>query len=237
MALWARIQSFFSTGLHALVSKAEDPEKLIELLLVEMESNYRQGRERLMACLAEEKRAEKRQEQEETAAHQYEEEATRALRDGEIDTAESAVERKCVHALRGERHAAIKEIHHDNALALKAALEALSLQIKDARDERALLLAEKREASDRVGQERVLKQLENREPTETLNRLLGEARAVRLPALGGEVASSSEETPLESTTEGVLPDVSVEEHVIYDELARLKSLLDEEEAPDSPQEG
>jgi phage shock protein A len=229
MALWARIQSFFSTGLNALVSKAEDPEKLMELLLVEMESNYRQGRERVMACLAEEKRAEKRQGEEEATAHRYEEEATAALREGNADAAQSAVERKCVHEERGKRYAAIKEIHHGNAASLKGALETLSQQMNDAREERALLLAEKREAGDRAGQQRVLKQLQDREPTETLTRLLGEARMVRTPALEGSIAPSSEDADSGFSTESLSPDVSVQEHVIYDELARLKSLLEEEE--------
>ena len=237
MTLWARIQSFFSTGINAAISKAEDPEKLVELLLVEMESNYRAGRERLMACLAEEKRAEKRQEEEQEAVRRYEEEATRALQNGEADTAAAAVERKCVHQLRGECYGGIRETHQGNAAAIKKALEALSRQMKDARDERALLLAEKREAGNRAGQERVLKQLQNREPTDTLNRLLEAGRSDRPLPLKGAVASSSERAVPGNEVDGVLPDVSVDKNVVYDELARLKSLLDDENEKHSSQEG
>ena len=43
MSLWQRIKLILSSNINAVVSKAEEPDKILEQLLVEMRNQYRDG--------------------------------------------------------------------------------------------------------------------------------------------------------------------------------------------------
>ena len=94
MGLLDRISRVFRANLNDMVSQAEDPEKILEQAVVDMQEDLVQLRKAVAKALAEQKRTEQRYNQNISEASKWESRAKLALSKGDENLAREALTRK-----------------------------------------------------------------------------------------------------------------------------------------------
>jgi phage shock protein A len=141
MGLFARLSGLVSAHLNALLDKAEDPERLLEQVVREMEQGLAVARQHAAAAVAAERRLGRELGQERARAAHWEGQARRALALGREDLARRALARRVEHAdaaaaLDPQYAAALRDSGE-----VRAALRALESRVAEARRRQRALLA------------------------------------------------------------------------------------------------
>lgn len=94
MGLFDRAFRALRANLNGMVNQAEDPEKILEQALVEMESNLLQLQQAVAQAIATQKRTERQSAQAKTTAQEWYSRAELALRKGDEEAARQALNRR-----------------------------------------------------------------------------------------------------------------------------------------------
>ncbi|MFM7577061.1 MAG: PspA/IM30 family protein, partial [Microcystaceae cyanobacterium] len=94
MGLFDRIGRVVRANLNDLVSKAEDPEKVLEQAVIDMQEDLVQLRQAVARTIAEQKRTEQRYNADLAEANKWQERAALALSKGDENLAREALTRK-----------------------------------------------------------------------------------------------------------------------------------------------
>ncbi|MEH2192083.1 MAG: PspA/IM30 family protein [Nostoc sp.] len=116
MGLFDRIKRVVSSNLNDLVNKAEDPEKMLEQAILEMQEDLVQLRQGVAQTIAAQKRSEKQYNDAQNEINKWQRNAQLALQKGDENLARQALERKKTYA--------------DTSTALKASLDTQSTQVE-----------------------------------------------------------------------------------------------------------
>ncbi|MFM7573748.1 MAG: PspA/IM30 family protein, partial [Snowella sp.] len=119
MGLFDRLSRVVRANLNDLVSQAEDPEKVLEQAVIDMQEDLVQLRQAVARTIAEQKRTEQRYNSDITEAGKWEQRAKLALTKGDEALAKEALTRK--------------KTFSDTAATLKAQLEQQSGQVESLR--------------------------------------------------------------------------------------------------------
>ena len=97
MGIFDRISSVFKANVNHLLSKAEDPEKMLDQIVLEMNEQLAKTKRQVTVAIADEKRLEKQYRSEETEAQEWERKATLALQKENETLAKEALARRNEH--------------------------------------------------------------------------------------------------------------------------------------------
>jgi len=149
MGVLSRINDIIRSNLNELVSKAENPEKLLTQAILDMENHLRKARKQVLDTLASEKTMEKKRLSVLETAGRWERRAALALQSGDEDLARQAIMRKN----NEENHAATLEeqirVQREYVGALKQSLVALEERYQEARTKKEALIARSKAAKAR----------------------------------------------------------------------------------------
>lgn len=98
MGLFDRIGRLVRANLNDVVSKAEDPEKILEQSIMDMQEDLVQLRQAVAQAIATQKRSEQQYNQAQSQANQWQQRAQLALQKGDENLAREALVRKKSHA-------------------------------------------------------------------------------------------------------------------------------------------
>ncbi len=116
MGLFDRIRRVVSANLNDMVSKAEDPEKMLEQAILEMQEDLVQLRQGVAQAIAAQKRTEKQYNDAQNEINKWQRNAQLALQKGDENLARQALERK--------------KSFTDSGTALKASLDQQTTQVE-----------------------------------------------------------------------------------------------------------
>jgi phage shock protein A len=116
MGLFDRIRRVVSANLNDMVNKAEDPEKMLEQAILEMQEDLVQLRQGVAQAIAAQKRTEKQYNEAQNEINKWQRNAQLALQKGDENLARQALERK--------------KSFTDNSTALKASLDQQTAQVE-----------------------------------------------------------------------------------------------------------
>ncbi|MBW4591845.1 MAG: PspA/IM30 family protein [Brasilonema angustatum HA4187-MV1] len=116
MGLFDRMKRVVSANLNDLVSKAEDPEKMLEQAVLEMQEDLVQLKQGVAQAIAAQKRTEKQYNDAQNEINKWQRNAQLALQKGEENLARQALERK--------------KTFTDTSNALKASLDQQTVQVE-----------------------------------------------------------------------------------------------------------
>ncbi|AFZ30386.1 phage shock protein A (PspA) family protein [Gloeocapsa sp. PCC 7428] len=141
MGLFDRISRVVKANLNDMVSKAEDPEKMLEQSLLEMQEDLVQLRQSVAQAIAAQRRTEQQYNQSQNEANKWQRNAQLALQKGDENLARQALERKktyaeTANALRGSLDQQTSQID-----TLKRNLIALESKISEAKTKKDMLKA------------------------------------------------------------------------------------------------
>lgn len=141
MGLFDRIMRLFRANVNDLVSKAEDPEKILEQSIVDMQGDLVQLRQAVASTIATQKRTQEQYTQAETQANQWQKRAQMALEKGDETLAREALVRKksfadTATALKGTVDQQLAQVE-----TLKRNLIGLESKISEAKTKKDMLKA------------------------------------------------------------------------------------------------
>lgn len=141
MGLIDRVSRVIRANLNDLVSKAEDPEKVLEQTLIDMQEDLVQMRQAVASAIASQKRTQQQYNQAQTEANNWQQRAQLALQKGDENLAREALVRKKTHS---ETAAALKsqlDQQSTSVDSLKRNLIALEGKISEAKTKKDMLKA------------------------------------------------------------------------------------------------
>lgn len=97
MGLFDRISRLVRANLNDLVNKAEDPEKILDQAVIDMQEDLVQLRQAVAQAIANQKRSEQQYNQAQSQANQWESRAKLALQKGEEGLERSLTAQKRLH--------------------------------------------------------------------------------------------------------------------------------------------
>jgi phage shock protein A len=144
MSILERINSLIKANINDLLDKAEDPEKMLNQLIRDMEEGYREAREQVINAMADQKRLEKKYLANLNLAKEWEHKAEVAVQSGDEDLARRALKRvqDCEELSNDLKLALDKQ--EENVTDLRVQLSALQAKIEEAKHKRGLLVARHR---------------------------------------------------------------------------------------------
>ena len=129
-----------------MISKAENPEKMLNQLIVDMNQQLIESKKSVAAAIADEKRLERQVKENLAAGQEWERKAMLAVRAGKDDLAKEALIRKQDFDKTATQYKEQWEAQHDSVEKLKSALRGLQQKIEEAQRKKNLLIARSRRA-------------------------------------------------------------------------------------------
>ena len=146
MGIWDRFTTLLKSNINDLISKAENPEKMLDQIVVDMRSQLQRAKQQVAAAIADEKRLKDQAESEYKAAQDWEQKAMLAIKEGRDDLAKQALVRQSEHFAHGQQLEATWQSHQAETEKLKNSLRDLNDKIEEAKRKKNLLLARQRRA-------------------------------------------------------------------------------------------
>lgn len=141
MGLFSRISDIFKSNVNDALDKAEDPEKMLKQMVLEMEESVNKTTLAVANAIANEKSLERKIAIERAAIGEWQNKAMQALTAGREDLAKAALEKKAT----AERNAADLQPIYEQAAAtavkMREQLEQLKRKLDEARSRQSTLIA------------------------------------------------------------------------------------------------
>ena len=141
-----RIRTVLKANINALISKAEDPEKMLNQLIMDMNEQLLEAKKQVAMAIADEKKLERQALENRSQAEDWEKKAMLAVKAGKDDLAKEALVRK--QEYDGYAGSFQKEFDSQHAAVeqLKDALRQLQAKIEEASRKKNLLVARAKRA-------------------------------------------------------------------------------------------
>lgn len=143
MGFFARISDLLSANVNDLLDRAEDPEKMVKLLVVEMEEHVETARQGVTKAIAGEKQLETNLLKNRQEAEQWQAKAKAALDRGDEDLARKCIQRKKDFERIADSLMPQWEVARKTSDTLKADFRRLEEKLEEARRKRDVLIARK----------------------------------------------------------------------------------------------
>lgn len=146
MAIIQRFWTMLKSNLNHLIGKAEDPEKMLNQMLLDMQEQLINAKRQVAVAMADEKRLMKQYEDEKSKAKDWEQKAMLAVSASKDELAKAALERKAEHDKMANSFESQWKSQQQAVEQLKVALTSLSSKIDEAKRKKNLLIARARRA-------------------------------------------------------------------------------------------
>jgi len=146
MAILDRIATVIRSNLNALINQAEDPEKMLDQILIDMRQQLQEAKREVATAIADEKRLAAQLEAASAQVHEWDHRAGLAVERGEDELAREALRRKAEQQQLAAGYQSQWEAQQTSTTSLKQALRALSEKIDEAARKKNLLVARQRRA-------------------------------------------------------------------------------------------
>lgn len=154
MGILSRFITVMRSNMNAMLNKAEDPTKMLEQTLLDMDGAYKKAKDQVAKSVADEKRLEKSLADQQKQADKWASRAVQAVEKGDDELAKEALRRKAEHARIATQFDGELGAHRNNVENLKSGLHELEGKIEEIRRKKNLLISKQKraEAQDQIYQ-------------------------------------------------------------------------------------
>src|SRR5262252_6899510 len=189
MGIFARLATLIKSNLNDLISRSEDPEKMLNQVIIDMANQLIEAKKQVAISIADEKRLAKQAEQEAANAAEWERRAMLAIKAGDDALAKEALSRKKEYDTLA---VTLKEQWQKQKQAveqLKTALRLLNNKIEEAKRKKNVLIARKKRAEAQKAIQETMSGLNNQSAFETFDQMAQKIDQIEAEAeAAGEIA-------------------------------------------------
>ena len=146
MGIFDRFSQLLKSNINDLISKAEDPEKMLTQILDDMRSQLVKAKQQVAVAIADEKRLRDQADGEYKQAQDWERRAMLAVQESRDDLAKQALVRHGEHLAHAQQYEQTWESQRSESEKLKNQLRDLNDKIEEAKRKKNLLVARQRRA-------------------------------------------------------------------------------------------
>ena len=185
MGFFGRLAQLIRSNLNDLISKAEDPEKMLNQVILDMNTQLVEAKKQVAVAIADEKRLQKQFENEAQVAADWERKAMMAVKAGDDALAKEALMRKKEHDALAATFKDQWEKQNTAVNQLKTALRALNNKIEEAKRKKNVLIARKRRAEAMKSIQETMSGLKDQSAFETFDRMAAQIDQIEAEAEAG----------------------------------------------------
>jgi phage shock protein A len=146
MGIFDRFKRVVKSNLNDMISKAENPEKMLSQLVVDMNEQLIESKKSVASAIADEKKLERLMNQQVSQGEEWDRKARLALKAGKEDLAKEALLRKQEYASLATQYQEQYQAQHAAVEKLKQSLRGLQQKIEEAQRKKNLLIARAKRA-------------------------------------------------------------------------------------------
>lgn len=146
MSIFGRFSTMIKSNINDLISRAENPEKMLNQIIVDMRDQLAKAKREVAGAIADERKLKGQLEAEVKQTRDWEQRAMLAIREERDDLAKQALMRQEEHGERATALDAAWRAQSGETEKLKTALRQLNDKIEEAKRKRNLLLARQKRA-------------------------------------------------------------------------------------------
>lgn len=146
MGIFSRLKTLISSNVNDMINKAENPEKMLNQLIIDMNEQLIESKKAVAMAIADEKKLERETANQDALAKEWERKAMLAVRAGQDDLAKEALIRKQEHENNHLEYRKQWEAQKASVEKLKESLRELQNKIEEAQRKKNLLIARAKRA-------------------------------------------------------------------------------------------
>ncbi|HEY6808917.1 MAG TPA: PspA/IM30 family protein [Gemmatimonadales bacterium] len=146
MGIFDRLSTLIRSNINDLISRSENPEKMLNQLIVDMRSSLAKAKQQVAAAIADEKKLSAQAEQEKKMAEDWEKRAVLAVQENRDDLAKQALLRHNEHVQAAITLHETWVKHREETEKLKLSLRQLNDRIEEAKRKKNILIARQKRA-------------------------------------------------------------------------------------------
>lgn len=191
MGIFTRIGDLFKANINDMIDKAEDPEKMVKQIIIDLQKNVRKATEALGKAMASQRVAERQHEQAIKTAASWESKAKAALVAGDTDMAKKALNYKVKADEDVEKTAQMLAQITTQTDAIREQAETLKAKLEEAKSRQAMLIARAQMAETQKNIAKSMGGIDSSSALDKLSRMeekveMEEAEASAFAELAGE---------------------------------------------------
>ena len=171
MGLIDRLTTMLRSNINDLISRAENPEKMLNQLVLDMRSQLAKAKQQVASAIADEKRLQAQAEQEKKLAEDWEKRAMLAVQEGRDDLAKQALLRHAEHMQSAAQLEETWRKHAAETESLKNSLRTLNDKIEEAKRKKNILIARQRRAEAQQRIHETMSSMSDKSAFETFERM------------------------------------------------------------------
>ncbi|NIK74457.1 phage shock protein A [Thermonema lapsum] len=156
MGIFKRIADIFKANVNDALDKAEDPAKMIKLMVIEMQESLTKATASLAKAMAQERKLKNEYEKYLSLSEQWKQKAAAALQQGREDLARQALQKKALCDQNVGQYKQMYEAAVQQTAQLKETVDKLKIKLDEARAKESMLLARSETAK---AQKEIVKQI------------------------------------------------------------------------------
>ena len=141
MGIFQKLSTLIRSNINDLISRAEDPEKMLNQVILDMRDQLARAKREVAAAIADERKLKSQVEAEVKQARDWQHRAVLAVKENRDDLAKQALIRQQEHTERAQVLQQTWETHAAETEKLKGSLRQLNDKIEEAKRKRNLLVA------------------------------------------------------------------------------------------------
>jgi phage shock protein A len=196
MGLFDRFATLIKSNINDLISSAENPEKMLNQILIDMRDQLVKAKQQVAAAIADEKRLRDQADAEAKSAVEWEQRAMLAVREGRDDMAKQALVRQSEYLAHAQALEVTWQSHSLETEKLRAQLRDLNDKIEEAKRKKNILIARQKRAEAQKAIQDTMRGLSDNSAFDTFERMHQkveqiEAESEASTELGGELTGDT----------------------------------------------
>jgi phage shock protein A len=196
MGIFDRLSTLFKSNINDMISRAENPEKVLNQLITDMRSQLAKAKQEVASAIADEKKLRVEVEKEKKQADEWERRAMLAVEQERDDLAKQALVRHTEHLQHAQQLHETWLRQKAESESLKNSLRALNDKIEEAKRKKNLLIARQKRAEAQSRIQKSMASLSDRSAFEHFDRMAEkieetERRALAAAEVADEFSSDS----------------------------------------------
>jgi len=217
MSLLSRVRDLMSANLNSMLDKAEDPEKMVNEYMRQLQEQLYEAKTSVASAMADETKLHNKMVTFQAEADQWQSKAESAVRAGDDELAKAALSRKSNSQKMADTYKQQYEMQDEQVEQLQGALVQLEARISESKAKKELIIAKKNRAETQEAIQRTVRGLGNVNAMDKLDQM---EERVDDRLAQADAMSKLEGDSLESRFADLEQDT-----LVNDELAALKAKM------------